>query len=243
MKPSRTHVRALAAAAFAGFLAGAFTMAYVVWNFGNVVGSHEARSRMPPSVPAVVDRWIGAAVERPAVEPGDALAPVEPATGTAGTIPRIGPAPSEAPELESGLLIPVRGVRPDQLRGSFHDARNGRRHEAIDILAPRNSPVLAVAAGTIAKLFESRAGGLTIYQFDETERFTFYYAHLERYAEGLREGQPVEAGQIIAYVGTSGNAPQNTPHLHFAIFRLGGEKRWWEGTAVDPYGLLKGLGD
>ena len=103
----------------------------------------------------------------------------------------------------------------------------------------RNTPVRAVESGRIARLFFSKAGGITIYQFDPTERFCYYYAHLERYAEGLREGQRVQKGQVIGYVGTSGNAPEDTPHLHFAIFRLTAEKHWWEGTPIDPYDILR----
>jgi peptidoglycan LD-endopeptidase LytH len=135
--------------------------------------------------------------------------------------------------------MPVEGVKSDQLVRSFADSRTGSRaHEAIDILAPRNTPVKAVEDGTIARLFESKAGGTTIYQFDPTEQYCYYYAHLERYAEGLREGEKVRKGQVIGYVGTSGNAPKNTPHLHFAIFRLTDAKHWWEGTPIDPYDVL-----
>ena len=123
------------------------------------------------------------------------------------------------------------------MKGAFEERRGGgsRRHEAVDILAPQGTPVRAVEDGTIAKLFLSKAGGITIYQFDTSERFTYYYAHLDRYAEGLREGQRLERGDVIGYVGTTGNAPRNTPHLHFAIFELTPQKRWWEGTPVDPY--------
>ena len=121
----------------------------------------------------------------------------------------------------------------DEQRGSTH------HHEAIDILAPRNTPVFAVEDGTIARLFESKAGGTTVYQFDPTTNYVYYYAHLERYAGGLREGQHVQRGQVLGYVGTSGNAPKDTPHLHFAIFRLTEEKQWWRGTPIDPYAVLK----
>jgi murein DD-endopeptidase MepM/ murein hydrolase activator NlpD len=137
------------------------------------------------------------------------------------------------------LLLPVDGVNRTDLRQSFAESRNGRAHEAIDILAPRDTPVRAVADGHIAKLFTSERGGLTIYQFDEDERYCYYYAHLERYAERLTEGARVKRGQIVGFVGTSGNAPPNTPHLHFAIFALGPDKRWWEGTPVDPYPALR----
>jgi murein DD-endopeptidase MepM/ murein hydrolase activator NlpD len=113
--------------------------------------------------------------------------------------------------------------------------RAGRRGR----VAPRNTPVHAVEDGWIAKLFESKAGGHTIYQFDPTGRFTYYYAHLERYADDLREGQRVAAGEVIGYVGTSGNAPPGTPHLHFAISELGPDRHWWQGQAIDPYLVFK----
>ena len=124
---------------------------------------------------------------------------------------------------------------------SFEDRRSGgsRAHEALDILAPRNTPVKAVEDGRIVRLFESKAGGTTIYQFDPTETYCYYYAHLQRYAEGLKESDTVRKGQVIGYVGTSGNAPKNTPHLHFAIFKLTPGKHWWEGTPIDPYDILR----
>ena len=103
------------------------------------------------------------------------------------------------------------------------------------MLAPRHTPVVAVEDGTIARLFLSDAGGITVYQFDPTSTFCYYYAHLEGYADGLKEGDRVKRGEVIGYVGTTGNAPRNTPHLHFAIFELTPEKHWWEGTPVDPY--------
>jgi murein DD-endopeptidase MepM/ murein hydrolase activator NlpD len=140
---------------------------------------------------------------------------------------------------QKSLLLPVDGISRTELRQSFAESRNGRNHEAIDILAPRDTPVRAVADGHIAKLFTSERGGLTIYQFDADERYCYYYAHLERYAEGLTEGARVKRGRIIGFVGTSGNAPRDTPHLHFAIFALGPDKRWWEGTPIDPYPALR----
>ena len=138
------------------------------------------------------------------------------------------------------LALPVKGIEPFDLHSSFDDERGeGRRHEAMDILAPRNTPVLAVEDGTVARLFTSKAGGLTVYQFDPTSTYAYYYAHLERYADGLTDHARVKRGQVLGYVGTSGNAPKDTPHLHFAIFKLDDPKRWWEGAPIDPYIVLR----
>jgi murein DD-endopeptidase MepM/ murein hydrolase activator NlpD len=137
------------------------------------------------------------------------------------------------------IRIPLDGVSAADVQDTFDQARGSeRRHEATDILAPRGTPVLAADDGVIRKLFLSKPGGITIYQFDPAEQFCYYYAHLDRYADGLREGMTVQKGDVIGYVGTTGNAPTNTPHLHFAIFQLGPEKRWWEGTPINPYPIL-----
>ena len=148
--------------------------------------------------------------------------------------------PPTTPELQGRqLLFPL----PDEYRrtliNSFTEVRGTRPHEAVDIMAPRLTPVHAVDDGRIAKLFLSVPGGITIYQFDPDERYAYYYAHLEKYADGLAEGQRVRRGQLLAFVGTSGNASRESPHLHFAIFRLGPEKQWWVGEPVDPYPLLR----
>jgi len=132
-------------------------------------------------------------------------------------------------------------VQPAQLSPTFADARGaGRTHEALDIMAPAGTPVLAVADGHVEKLFDSKQGGLTIYQFEPGGKYAYYYAHLERYAPGLAERQQVRRGEVIGYVGSTGNADPAAPHLHFAIFALGPDRRWWEGTAIDPYPLLSG---
>ena len=136
------------------------------------------------------------------------------------------------------LAIPVQGVTAKQLRDTYDEARGKRRHEALDILAPLGTPVVAAGDGRVAKLFRSVAGGITAYQFDADERFIYYYAHLDRYAEGLKEGMLLKRGDLVGYVGTTGNAPKNTPHLHFTIFRAGPEKKWWKGTPVNPYPFL-----
>ena len=141
---------------------------------------------------------------------------------------------------QRNLTLPVQGIKREELQDTFNDMRgSSRRHEGLDVLAPRNTPVLAIEDGKIAKLFLSDAGGITIYQFDPTSSYSYYYAHLERYADGLKEGDAVKRGQVLGYVGTTGNAPRDTPHLHFAIFKLGEDKKWWQGTPLDPYSVLK----
>lgn len=135
------------------------------------------------------------------------------------------------------LLIPVQGLDGSQLRDNFSERRGSHVHEAIDILAPRGTPVLAVDDGVVEKIFTSAYGGLTVYEFDRDRAYCYYYAHLDRYADGLKEGMKLKKGDVIGYVGTSGNAPPGTPHLHFTIFKLGPEKRWWKGTAVNPFPL------
>jgi len=137
--------------------------------------------------------------------------------------------------------IPVAGIEASDLRPTYDEVRGGgsRRHEAMDILAPRGTPVVAAVEGRVAKLFTSVAGGLTVYQFDAAERFCYYYAHLDSYVPNLTEGETVKRGQIIGYVGTTGNAPPGTPHLHFAILKLGADKKWWEGEPLDPYLVLR----
>ncbi len=137
--------------------------------------------------------------------------------------------------------MPVDGVRPQALQDTFADGRKGGAHEALDILAPRGTPVRAVDDGKLVKLFNSVPGGITVYQFDPAGQLAYYYAHLDRYADGVREGMPLMRGDVIGYVGSTGNASANAPHLHFAVFRLGPEKHWWQGVAINPYPALRRL--
>lgn len=168
---------------------------------------------------------------RPVVVPEPRPAPDAPAVMRAAPM---------ADLVDRRLEVPVLGARRDGLRGMFDEQRGStRKHEAIDILAPKGTPVVAVEDGTIAKLFLSDAGGITIYQFDPTDRYAYYYAHLDAYAPGLKDGARVTRGQTIGFVGVSGNAPKDTPHLHFAIFELTEAKRWWQGTPIDPYPILR----
>ena len=160
---------------------------------------------------------------------------------TANTAPPVAAA-AKAPTEPPALLLPVQGVAASDLRDTFDDGRDGdkRGHEAIDIIAPRGTPVLAADDGRIAKLFLSEPGGITVYQFDPSGQFAYYYAHLDRYADGLAEGQTVRRGAVLGYVGTSGNASTDAPHLHFALFRLGPEKQWWKGEPINPFEYLGG---
>lgn len=138
---------------------------------------------------------------------------------------------------QRGLLPPIAGLNVRAIRDTFEEMHGGHRHEAIDILSPRGTPVVAVDDGPVGKLFTSKQGGLTVYQFDPKGEYCYYYAHLDRYAEGLSDGAALKRGDRVGYVGTTGNAPSDTPHLHFTIFRLGPERRWWEGVAVNPFPL------
>jgi murein DD-endopeptidase MepM/ murein hydrolase activator NlpD len=177
-----------------------------------------------------------------AVVPGSVLPPMQgmptvPPVGVAGTGQGL-PVPGGA----RSLLLPVSGIAPGQLQDTFTDARGGRVHEAIDILAPHGTPVLATDDGAVVKLFDSRKGGVTVYQFDPSQTYAYYYAHLDRYADGLREGVYIHKGDVVGYVGSTGNADPGAPHLHFQIFRLTSEKRWWQGAPVNPYPYLAGGG-
>jgi murein DD-endopeptidase MepM/ murein hydrolase activator NlpD len=133
------------------------------------------------------------------------------------------------------MTPPIRGLTLANLRDMFEEVHNGHPHEAIDIQEPKGTPVHAVVSGTVRKLFLSKPGGNTIYQFDEMGVYCYYYAHLDGYAKGLREGMRVERGDVIGFVGSTGNADPRVPHLHFAIFELGPERLWWKGKAVNPY--------
>ncbi len=182
-----------------------------------------------------------------AVPAGDSTPAPGFALGTTPGLPLIDPDATRTPTpnvrffgtLEGRTLtMPVAGARTMDLRDNFEEPRGSRVHEAIDILAPRGTPVVAADEGRIAKLFTSKQGGLTVYQFDRDDTHAYYYAHLDRYADGLKEGAYLRPGDPVGSVGTTGNAPPDTPHLHFAIFELGPEKRWWEGKPVNPYPFL-----
>jgi murein DD-endopeptidase MepM/ murein hydrolase activator NlpD len=228
----------------AGALFGAGSLLFVVlmqWHAPDRLGwtvswlpSKHTAERPRAAMPAPVVSAATAALEIPAT-----LAPrIQPAPAVLPAMP--------APVLEAAtqpgeLLIPVAGIAAGQLDDTFKDARgSGRVHDAMDIMAPNGTPVFAVADGRLVKLFNSKQGGLTIYQFDSGETRAYYYAHLARYADGMTEGRALRRGETIGYVGSTGNASPDGPHLHFAVFVLGPEKKWWQGTAINPYPLLTG---
>lgn len=160
------------------------------------------------------------------------------ATATAGAADGRASDDDLRPLRERALVFPVPQITPGTVRATYDDRRAGHAHEALDIPAPRGAPVVAVDDGVVAKLFSSVPGGLTVYLFDGTRRYAYYYAHLDAYAADLAEGTHVRRGQVIGYVGSTGNAAPDAPHLHFAIFKLEPEPRWWHGTPLDPYPLL-----
>lgn len=188
-----------------------------------------------PALPASTVASVPPTPQAPAPDLSLAQAPPAPMGGAATP----GDAAGAALLATRELVIPVAGVRPEQLSNTYDQARGARRHEAIDIMAARGTPVHAVDDGTVVKLFNSKPGGLTVYQFDREGKLSYYYAHLDRYAEGLREGMPLRRGELVGYVGVTGNAAPDSPHLHFAIFRLGPEKQWWKGEPVNPYPALR----
>ena len=145
----------------------------------------------------------------------------------------------ELSALADNLTIPVAGVKAEELLDTFNDKRGTRRHDALDSPAPRRTPVVSATNGRLLRLYTSQRGGLMIYAADSSERFILMYAHLDGYAEGLTEGDTLRRGQVIGYVGTTGNAPPNLPHLHFAIARSSNVSRWWEGVPIDPLPLLR----
>lgn len=172
----------------------------------------------------------------PAQSEAEASVAAEPAV-------RSTPALNEPAHLDAeAVIIPVAGARREDLRPMFDEMRGSRRHRAIDIMAPRGTPVLAAIDGSVGKLFLSRPGGITIYQYDPTRTWIYYYAHLDAYAPGLAEGQQLRRGDVIGYVGSTGNVPPGAPHLHFSIEKLAEPGKWWKSDPVDPYPILRDRG-
>ena len=215
-------------------LAGACALlGFLIGNYAATVSLRSPHARVsdrrPPLAPDLLSD--GHAFSAPVAalrEPEPLDTPATPAPAT----------PSDYDELiRRHLEIPVLGFDLKNLTDTFEEARGSGKHEALDITAPRGATVIAADDGVVKKLFNSRQGGLTLYQFDSSEQYCFYYAHLDSYAKGVQEGVVVRRGDKLGYVGSTGNA--GTPHLHFAIFKLGPEKKWWKGTPINPYPILK----
>ena len=236
----RTRVLLIAALLFGAVAALVWYLSYHYW-------SQPATPLRPPAQD--VER-----LPTPAATPAVTASPTP--------TPELSPSPSPTPAASPGaspqaqgllsdpasavasmrLLIPVEGVRPEQLQDTFKDARSeGRVHDAIDIIAPRGTPVLAATDGRVVKLFNSAKGGITFYQLAAAdEHYVLYYAHLERYADGLSEGHVARRGETLGYVGDTGNATPGNTHLHFQIYRVADPKHFWTGENLNPYPLLRG---
>lgn len=229
------------------FLAGAVVgaVALFAWLY-KMPGSEPqappvAASPALPAPPAAGPTLEGQLPPPPKVEPdlADADLPLKPDgnTGALAQVPELA-APGAA-GAQGKLLVPVQGIRYNELADNYGQPRGKERHhEALDIMAPKGTPVLAVADGKVVKLFNSKPGGITLYQFDPSEKYAYYYAHLDRYADGIKEGMHIKRGDLIGYVGSTGNADPKAPHLHFAVVQLTPEKQWWKGTPVNPYPML-----
>ena len=175
-------------------------------------GAEKVEARKPPPASVIAE--------------APATAPVAPPAATL-------PAPPH------GLLLPVEGVARHQLVDTFEARRGVRRHRALDIMAPRGTRVFAAVDGEVAKVYRHVLGGLSVYQYDAERRHSYSYAHLDGFAPGLREGQWLRRGELVGFVGSTGNAPESAPHLHFAILELGPERKWWKGTPVNPHPLFE----
>jgi murein DD-endopeptidase MepM/ murein hydrolase activator NlpD len=258
----RTRVLLIAAVLFGTVAALVWFLSYRYWSqpvtplAPPAGGAEQTASPLPTVSPAT-----SSSVE-PSVEPSAAPSASPSPVSSPEPQPSASPAPSGSPSADAaprppdsqgntaqasgdplqGLLIPVAGIRPEQLQDTFKDARSeGRVHDAIDIIAPRNTPVLAAADGRIVRLFQSVKGGTTLYQLASAdEHVVFYYAHLERYADGVADGHFARRGETIGYVGDSGNATPGNTHLHFQIYRVADPKRFWTGDNLNPYPLLRG---
>lgn len=242
----RTRVLLIAAILFGALAALVWFLSYRYW-------SQPATPLRPPSPD--VERLPSPSATPVASPAADVnVAPTPGASSTPNSSPSPEASTGASPQAQSltgdpasefaalHLLIPVEGIAPNQLQDTFKDARSeGRVHDAIDIIAPRGTPVRAATDGRIVKLFQSAKGGTTLYQLAAAdEHLVLYYAHLERYAEGLAEGHAARRGETIAYVGDTGNATPGNTHLHFQLYRVADPKHFWTGDNINPYPLLHG---
>lgn len=205
-----------------------------------VVDQGTPDSTTAPLLPAVTPENLVDSLTAPDPTAGPIALGPQPNTPAGGaSAPAVVPADIDALKSQ-GMIVPVAGVQPKSLIDSFDDMRGGtRRHNALDIMAQRNTPVLAATSGKIVKMHNSAAGGLTIYQSDATSRFVMMYGHLDSYRPGLKEGAAVRRGEIIGFVGSTGNANALAPHLHFQVTRNDNMNEWWKGTPLNPFPVLR----
>lgn len=221
-----------------------FTVVVSAWSLSTVLvgcSPHEGRDAGSRGADEGVDpaaTAVDSLTSLPIPAPQETIAPPEPDVMATGTDTPLVATYEELVELGASLVVPVQGVARSELRDSYDEARGASLHEALDILAPRGTPVLSAADGRVLRLFDSTPGGLMVYATDPSERFILFYGHLDAYAAGLSDGMPLERGQVIGYVGTTGNAPEGTPHLHFGILRGNPSVSWSVGVPVNPYPLL-----
>ncbi len=197
----------------------------------------------PSAAPGATESAATPGASSPAGEasssPSATPSPFVNSTPQASTSPQVSTDAHAANSTGTGLLIPVAGIRPEQLQDTYTQSRSeGRTHNAIDIMAARNTPVVAAVDGTVIKLFQSERGGITLYQLGTDNRTVYYYAHLERYADGIAENRFMRRGELLGYVGDSGNAGKDNCHLHFSIWLVTDPKRYWDGENLNPYPLL-----
>jgi murein DD-endopeptidase MepM/ murein hydrolase activator NlpD len=231
-----------------GFAAGCLCLGIGLWAGGALTLAH--RERALPQPPFDLNSMV---METRSLPPagGTVTPPIDYAQPPgASAVPSLPPAPRVAPtatgdasrfapDAPPQLSMPIAGISPKTVTDTFESVRGNHKHEALDIMAPRGTPVLAVDEGNVVKLFTSKDGGLTVYQFNDARTYCYYYAHLDRYARNLKEGTLLRRGDVLGYVGSTGDAAPDAPHLHFAVFKLGPEKKWWEGTPMDPLPFLQ----
>ena len=185
--------------------------------------ARQVLSSSPAGVPRSAPRSVGSGAAR-------------------GVVATLGPLSSSETVnyiLGRGLLVPVAGVVASQLSDNFDEGRDGGRvHRALDILAPRGTPVVAADDGRVLRVRQNALGGNTVYATDPAGRVVYYYAHLDAYRPGLAEGATIARGDVLGIVGTTGNAPKDTPHLHFQVMRMPPDGKYWDGDAINPYPLF-----
>ena len=229
---------------------GSLLVALLGWGCVITHESETARDSTPAastSATAAADSIVPQSAPAPPVTPATPLpaaSSTTPLTMDTVEVPDSGkvvPTPADLALLSAEMIMPLPNVKGDELRDTFNEPRGGgtRTHQALDIMAPRGTPVLSATPGRVLKLHTSKAGGLMVYAADSAERFVLMYAHLDQYAPEMTDGLPLQRGQVIGYVGTTGNAPPNAPHLHFAIAAPRDVDLWWTGTPVDPRPLLQ----